>query len=116
MPTIGPLSGERKHIGVSEDLLLQSQKRSSARLGTGPGGTTSSRSTQFPCLTVVARKNVFIVYPEKFLRSISPLPDFKNRTEVRRWLDLMLAKVDRDMSIEEAKVLHTCCDTLRGLV
>jgi hypothetical protein len=52
------------------------------------------------------------VHPQKFLKSISPLPDSKNRREVRTWLDFVLAKIDVDMSVEEAKVLHICCDTL----
>jgi len=55
------------------------------------------------------------VDPEKFLKNLSPLPNFKNRAEVRRWLDWVLAKIDLDMSVEEAKVLHTCCDTLAAL-
>ena len=52
------------------------------------------------------------VDPEKFLKSVSPLPYFKDRMEVCRWLDFVLPKIDRDMSVEEAKVLHICCDTL----
>jgi hypothetical protein len=55
------------------------------------------------------------VDPEKFLESISPLPDFKNRAEVLSWLDLVLSKIDRDMSVAEAKVLQTCWDTLTSL-
>jgi len=55
------------------------------------------------------------VDPEEFLKSISPLPDFKNRTEVLNWLDLVLSKIDRGMSVTEAKVLRTCCDTLTSL-
>jgi len=55
------------------------------------------------------------VDPEKFLKNLSPLPNFKNRAEVRRWLDWVLAKIDVDMSVEEAKVLRTCCDTLAAL-
>jgi hypothetical protein len=34
------------------------------------------------------------VDPEKFLKSLSPLPNFENRTEVRRWFDWLLAKID----------------------
>jgi len=52
---------------------------------------------------------------EAFLQKLSPLPNFRNRTAVRRWLDWVLAKVDLDMSVEEAKVLHICCDTLAAL-
>ena len=52
------------------------------------------------------------VDPEKLLKSISPLPDFKKPTGVGRWFDLVLAKIDLDMSVEEAKVLHVCCDAL----
>jgi hypothetical protein len=55
------------------------------------------------------------VDPERFLNSLSPLPNLKTRTEVRRWLDWVLAKIDLDMSVEEAKVLHTCCDTIAAL-
>jgi len=55
------------------------------------------------------------VHPETFLKNLSPLPNFKNRAEVRRWLDWVLAKIDVDMSFEEAKVLRTCCDTLAAL-
>ena len=55
------------------------------------------------------------VDPEKFLKNLSPLPNFKNSAEVRRWLDWVLAKIDQDMSVEEAKVLHICCDTLAAL-
>jgi hypothetical protein len=55
------------------------------------------------------------VDPEEFLKSISPLPDFKNRSEVLNWLDLVLSKIDRGMSVTEAKVLRTCCDTLTSL-
>jgi hypothetical protein len=29
--------------------------------------------------------------------------------------DWVLAKIDLDMSVEEAKVLHICCDTLAAL-
>jgi hypothetical protein len=43
------------------------------------------------------------------------VPNFKNSAEVRRWLDWVFAKIDLDMSIEEAKVLHICCDTLAAL-
>lgn len=55
------------------------------------------------------------VDPEKFLQKLSPLPNFKNRTQLRRWLDWVLAKIDLDMTVEEAKVLHICCDTLAAL-
>ena len=55
------------------------------------------------------------VDPETFLKNLSPLPNFKNRAEVRRWLDWVLAKIDVDMSFEEARVLRTCCDTLAAL-
>jgi hypothetical protein len=55
------------------------------------------------------------VDPEKFLQKLSPLPNFKNRTHVRRWLGWVLVKIDLDMSVEEAKVLHICCDTLAAL-
>jgi hypothetical protein len=55
------------------------------------------------------------VYPEKFLKGLSPLPDFKNRTEVRRWLDWVLVKIDLDMSVEEAKVLHICCNSIAAV-
>ena len=55
------------------------------------------------------------VDPEKFLKKLSPVPNFKNSAEVRRWLDWVFAKIDLDMSIEEAKVLHICCDTLAAL-
>ena len=55
------------------------------------------------------------VDPETFLQKLSPLPNFKNRTQVRRWLDWVLAKIDPDMTVEEAKVLHICCDTLAAL-
>jgi len=55
------------------------------------------------------------VDPEKLLQKLSPLPNLKNRPGVRRWLGWVLAKIDLDMSIEEAKVLHTCCDTLAAL-
>ena len=34
------------------------------------------------------------VDPERFLKSLSPLPNFENRTEVRRWFDWLLAKID----------------------
>ena len=36
------------------------------------------------------------VDPEKFLQKLSPLPNFKNRTAVCRWLDWVLAKIDLD--------------------
>jgi len=49
---------------------------------------------------------------EKFLKSVSPLPDFKNPTEVRRWLNFVLPKIDLDMSVEEARVLRFCCSTI----
>jgi hypothetical protein len=52
---------------------------------------------------------------EDFLQKLSPLPNLKNRTAVRKWLDWVLAKIDQDMSVEEAKVLHICCDTLTAL-
>jgi hypothetical protein len=55
------------------------------------------------------------VDPERFLQKLSPLPNFKNHTHVRKWLDWVLAKIDLDMSVEEAKVLHICCDTLAAL-
>jgi len=51
---------------------------------------------------------------EKFLQKLSPLPNLKKNPEVRRWLSWVLAKID-NMSIEEAKALHTCCDTLTAL-
>jgi hypothetical protein len=46
------------------------------------------------------------------LKNVSPLPYFNDRTEVCRWLDFVLPKIDQGMSVEEAKVLHICCDTL----
>jgi hypothetical protein len=52
------------------------------------------------------------VDPQKFLKSVSPLPDFKDPAAVRRWLDFVLTKIDVDITVEEAKVLHICCDTL----
>jgi len=55
------------------------------------------------------------VDPEMFLQKLSPLPNFKNPTHVRRWLGWVLVKIDLDMSVEEAKVLHICCDTLTAL-
>ena len=55
-----------------------------------------------------------IVDPETLLQKLSPLPNLKNRPAVRRWLGWVLTKID-DMSVEEAKVLHTCCDTLTAL-
>jgi hypothetical protein len=55
------------------------------------------------------------VDPEKLLQKLSPLPNLKNRPGVRRWLGWVLAKIDLDMSVEEAKVLHACCDTLAAL-
>ena len=54
------------------------------------------------------------VDPEMFLQNVSPLPNVKNRPAVRRWLGWVLAKID-NMSVEEAKVLHICCDTLTAL-
>ena len=53
--------------------------------------------------------------PEKFLEQLSPLPNLKNRTAVRKWLDWVLMKIDLNMSVAEAKVLHICCDTLTAL-
>jgi hypothetical protein len=55
------------------------------------------------------------VDPEKLLQKLSPLPNLKNRPGVRRWLGWVLAKIDLDMSVQEAKVLHLCCDTLAAL-
>jgi hypothetical protein len=55
------------------------------------------------------------VDPEKLLQKLSPLPNLKNRPGVRRWLGWVLAKIDLDMSVQEAKVLHLCCDTLATL-
>ena len=55
------------------------------------------------------------VDPEEFLKSISPLPDFKNRAEVLSWLDLVLSKINRGMSVTDARILQTCCDTLTSL-
>jgi hypothetical protein len=49
--------------------------------------------------------------PEEVIRNDS----IKNRTHVRKWLDWVFAKIDLDMSVEEAKVLHICCDTLAAL-
>jgi len=54
------------------------------------------------------------VDPEKFLQELSPLPNLKNRPAVRRWLGWVLAKID-NMGVEEAKVLHACCDVLIAL-
>jgi hypothetical protein len=64
---------------------------------------------------IVEDTNVTIgtaVDPEKFLKNLSPLPYFNDRTEVCRWLNFILPKIDQGMSVEEAKVLHICCDTL----
>jgi len=49
---------------------------------------------------------------EKFLKIVSPLPDFKNPSEVRRWLNFVLPKIDLEMSVEEARVLRFCCNTI----
>src|SRR5215831_13606431 len=54
------------------------------------------------------------VDPEMFLQKLSPLPNLKKLPEVRRWLGWVLAKID-NMSAEEAKVLHACCDVLTAL-
>ena len=51
---------------------------------------------------------------EKFLQKLSPLPNLKKSPEVRRWLGCVLAKID-NMSAEEAKTLHACCDVLTAL-
>jgi len=54
------------------------------------------------------------VDPETFLQKLSPLPNLKDRPAVRRWLGWVLAKID-NMSVEEAKALHACCDVLTAL-
>ena len=54
------------------------------------------------------------VDPETLFQKLSPLPNLKNRPAVRRWLGWVLAQID-NMSGEEAKVLHACCDTLTAL-
>jgi hypothetical protein len=33
---------------------------------------------------------------KSFFRAFHPVPDFKNRMDVRRWLDWVLAKIDLD--------------------
>jgi len=54
------------------------------------------------------------VDPETFLQKLSPLPNLKKPPEVRRWLGWVIVKID-NMSVEEAKILHTCCDMLTAL-
>jgi hypothetical protein len=48
----------------------------------------------------------------KILRTIAPLPDLSNGSEVRTWLDWVLAQADLSMSADEIRALQDCCETV----
>jgi hypothetical protein len=64
-----------------------------------------SLSTEEACKQVVKDAAAgTTVDPQKLLQKLSPLPNLKNRPgSVGGWV---LAKIDLDISVEEAKILH----------
>jgi hypothetical protein len=76
----------------------------------------SSLSTQEACKEIV--KDAIAgthVDAKKVLRTIAPLPDLSNGSEVRTWLDLVLAQADLSMSAAEIRALLDCCETVVAL-
>jgi len=76
----------------------------------------SSLSTQEECKEIV--KDAIAgthVDAKKVLRTIAPLPDLSNGSEVRTWLDLVLAQADLSMSAAEIRALLDCCETVVAL-
>jgi hypothetical protein len=76
----------------------------------------SSLSTQKACNEIV--KDAIAgthVDAKKVLRTIAPLPDLSNGSEVRTWLDWVLAQADLSMSADEIRALKDCCETVVAL-
>jgi hypothetical protein len=76
----------------------------------------SSLSTQEACKEIV--KDAIAgtqVDAKKVLRTIAPLPDLSNGSEVRTWLDWVLAQADLSMSADEIRALKDCCETVVAL-
>jgi hypothetical protein len=76
----------------------------------------SSLSTQEACKEIVKAAIAGThVDAKKVLRTIAPLPDLNNGSEVRTWLDWVLAQADVSMSPEEIRALLDCCETVVAL-
>jgi hypothetical protein len=76
----------------------------------------SSLSTQEACKEII--KDAIAgrqVDAKKILRTIAPLPDLSNGSEVRTWLDWVLAQADFSMSACEIRALKDCCETVVAL-
>jgi hypothetical protein len=76
----------------------------------------SALSTQEACTEIVKHAIAGThVDARKVLRTIAPLPDLSNGSEVRTWLDLVLAQADLSMSADEIRALRDCCETVVAL-
>jgi|SwirhisoilCB2_FD_contig_101_1552907_length_524_multi_2_in_0_out_0_1 hypothetical protein len=76
----------------------------------------SSLSTQEACKEIVKGAIAgTAVDAKKVLRTIAPLPDLSNGSEVRTWLDWVLAQADLSMSADEIRALQDCCETVVAL-
>jgi hypothetical protein len=76
----------------------------------------SSLSTQEACKEIV--KDAIAgtqVDAKKVLRTITPIPDLSHGSEVRTWLDWVLAQADLSMSADEIRALQGCCETVVAL-
>jgi hypothetical protein len=79
-------------------------------------GELSSLSTQEACQEIV--KDAIAgthVDAKRVLRTIAPLPDLSSGSEVRTWLDRVLAQVDLSMSADDIRALQDCCETVVAL-
>jgi hypothetical protein len=76
----------------------------------------SSLSTQEACKAIVNDAIAGThVDAQKILRTIAPLPDLSNGSEVRTWRAWVLAQADVSMSADEIRALQDCCETVVAL-
>src|SRR5262245_38525727 len=79
-------------------------------------GKLRSLSTQEACKEIVNDAIAGTrVDAKKILRTIAPLPDFSNGSEVRTWLDWVVAQVNLSMSADEIRALQDCCESVVAL-
>jgi hypothetical protein len=79
-------------------------------------GQLRSLSTQEACKEIVNDAIAGThVDARKIMRTIAPLPDLSNGSEVRTWLDWVLAQVNLSMSADEIRALQGCCESVVAL-
>jgi len=76
----------------------------------------SSLSSQEVCKEIIKEAIAGThVDAKKVSRTIAPLPDLSSGSEVRTWLDWVLAQADLSMSADEIRALQDCCETVVAL-